>query len=86
MGNNTLKPADPARSQYTIDPALLKMRGVDLPHMTSISIRELIPSIPAPLFPSDRGITAVKEGAKRSLDKIDVEKLETAGFRTDRKH
>ena len=55
MGQKTLKPADPARSQYTIEPGLLKMRAADLPGMTSVSFRDLLPSIPDPIFPSDRG-------------------------------
>jgi len=75
MGKNTLKPEDPIRSQYTIDPNLLGMRGVDLPQMTSISIRDLIPSIPAPLFPSDEGIEAVKKSTRLSLSKVDLGKI-----------
>ena len=67
MGKNTLKPADPARSQYTIEPGLLKMRGADLPGMTSVSFRELIPSIPAPIFPSDQGIEAIRRATRESL-------------------
>lgn len=75
MGKNTLKPADPVRSQYTIDPNLLGMRGVDLPQMTSVSIRGLIPSIPPPLFPGDEGIEAVKKATRLSLSRVDLNKI-----------
>ena len=61
MGQKTLKPADPVRSQYTIEPGLLKMRAVDLPGMTSISFRDLLPSIPDPIFPSEQGIEAIRQ-------------------------
>jgi hypothetical protein len=75
MGNNTLKPADPVHSKYTIDPSLLQMRAKDHPQVTSVSIRDLIPSIPAPLFPSDEGIEAVKKATQLSLSKLNLEKI-----------
>jgi hypothetical protein len=75
MRQQTLKPADPARSQYTIEPDLLKMRAADLPGMTSISFRELIPGIPAPLFPGDQGIEGIRKAARESLDRIDLTKI-----------
>jgi hypothetical protein len=75
MGRNTLKPADPVISQYTIGPGLLRMRGADLPEITSVSIRDLIPSIPAPIFPSDQGLEAVRKAAKESLSHVDLRKI-----------
>jgi hypothetical protein len=75
MGKNTLKPADPVRSQYTIDPGLLRRRGVDLPEMTSISIKDLIPSIPAPIFPGEGGIEAVRKATRLSLSGVDLGKI-----------
>lgn len=75
MGQKTLKPADPARSQYTIEPGLLKMRGADLPGMTSVSFRDLLPSIPAPIFPSDQGIEAIRRATRESLSGVDLTKI-----------
>jgi hypothetical protein len=75
MGQKTLKPADPARSQYTIDPGLLKMRGADLPGMTSISFRDLLPSIPDPIFPSEQGIEAIREATRESLIRVDLSRI-----------
>jgi hypothetical protein len=75
MGQTILKPADPARSQYTIEPGLLKMRGVDLPGMTSISFRELLPGIPSPLFPGDQGIDGIKKAVRESLAPIGMGKI-----------
>jgi hypothetical protein len=75
MGQKTLKPVDPIRSQYTIEPALLKMRGVDLPGMTSVSFRELLPSIPHPLFPCNQGIEAIRKASRESLARIDMTKI-----------
>ena len=75
MGNNVLKPADPVRSQYTIEPGLLGTRGANLPEMTSISMRDLIPSIPDCLYPGPEGIEAVKKATRRSLSRVDLGKI-----------
>lgn len=75
MGTATLKPAEPVRSQYTIDPSLLQRRGVDLPQMTSVSIRELLPSIPPPLFPSERGMEAIRKATREALSRVDLSKI-----------
>jgi hypothetical protein len=53
MNTNTLKPAEAVQSQYTIKPDLLKMRAVEIPGMTSVSFREVLPSIPPPIFPGN---------------------------------
>jgi hypothetical protein len=75
MGQKTLKPADPGRSQYTIDASLLKKRAVDIPGMSSILFRDLLPSIPVPLFPSERGIEAIRQGTRESLERVDMTKI-----------
>lgn len=75
MKQKTLKPADPARSQYTIEPDLLKMRGVDLPGMTSISFQDLLPSIPPSIFPGDQGIEGIRRATRKSLSRVDLTKI-----------
>jgi hypothetical protein len=75
MGQKTLKPAAPNRSQYTIDPDLLKMRAVDIPGMTSVTIRDLLPSIPVPIFPSDKGIGTIRQATRESLNRVDMTKI-----------
>jgi hypothetical protein len=75
MGQKTLKPADPGRSQYTIDSSLLKKRAADIPGMSSISFRDLLPSIPVPLFPGERGIEAIRQATRESLERVDMTKI-----------
>jgi hypothetical protein len=75
MEPNTLKPAAPVTSQYTIKPDLLKMRAADLPGMTSISFREVLPSIPPPIFPGEQGIEAVRRAAREALSRVDLRKI-----------
>jgi hypothetical protein len=75
MRSRTLKPADPVRSQYTIDPSLLKMRCADLPGMSSVSFRDLLPSIPDPLYPCHEGVEAIRRAARESLDQVDMSRI-----------
>ena len=75
MGKKTLQPSAPNRSQYCIDPELLKMRAADLPGMTSLTIRELIPSIPEPIFPSKQGVEAIRQATRKSLGAVDMTKI-----------
>jgi hypothetical protein len=75
MEQKTLKPAEPSRSQYTIEAGLLKMRGADLPGMTSVSFRDLLPSIPEPIFPSNQGIEAIRRVTRESLAGVDMTKI-----------
>jgi hypothetical protein len=75
MNTNTLKPADAVNSQYTIKPDLLKMRGVEIPGMTSVSFREVLPSIPPPIFPGEQGVEAVGRATREALSKVDFSKI-----------
>lgn len=77
MNPKTLRPAEPVKSRYTIDPALLKMRASDLPFMSSILIRDLLPSIPSPIFPTHEGIEAVRRATRNALEKIDFSKIKS---------
>jgi hypothetical protein len=71
----TLKPADPVRSQYTIDPDSLAMRAADIPGMTSVSFSDLLPSIPAPIYPDSEGIEAIRRATRQSLEAVDMSRI-----------
>ncbi len=45
----TLPPARPRISAYNLAPELLRMRAVDLPELTSVSLTELFPDVPQPI-------------------------------------
>ncbi len=75
MNNRTLKPAEPIKSRYTIDPAQLKKRVADLPFMSSVLIKDLLPSIPSPIFPGVEGIEAIKRATRKALEKVDFSKI-----------
>jgi hypothetical protein len=75
MNTNTLKPADAVNSQYTIKPDLLRMRAIEIPGMASISFREVLPSIPPPIFPGEQGLEAVARATREALSRVDLSKI-----------
>ena len=76
MNANTLKPADAVNSQYTIKPDLLRMRAVEIPGMTSVSFREVLPSIPPPIFPGKEGVEAVTRATREAISRVDLSKIQ----------
>ncbi|OXT05855.1 hypothetical protein CE561_12335 [Thermoanaerobacterium thermosaccharolyticum] len=67
-----IKPISPKKSQYGIDPALLKTRVSDLPGMTSLPLKELFPDLPDVIYPGDNGIESIKKATEKALDKVDM--------------
>ncbi len=67
-----IKPIAPRKSQYGIEPDLVKMRGSELPDMTSVSLPELLPDLPQVIYPSDEGLTAVRRATTDSLARVDM--------------
>jgi len=70
-----ITPLPPRKSQYGIDPALVKTRVSELPGMTSLPLKELFPSLPDVIFPGGRGLEAVREATKDALQRVDMSKI-----------
>ena len=70
-----ITPIAPRQSQYGIDPSLVKTRVCELPGMTSVTLRELFPDLPAVIFPSDEGISAVRRHTEQALSNVDMSKI-----------
>lgn len=70
-----ITPIAPRPSQYGIDPSLVKTRVCELPGMTSVTLRELFPDLPAVIFPSDEGISAVRRHTEQALSNVDMSKI-----------
>lgn len=72
MSKNTLIPAEPISSPYSVAPEDIKMRAVDLPGMTSVKMSELFPEL-------DDAIPLTKESirkaAKEALSGVDLSKV-----------
>jgi hypothetical protein len=69
---NPISPIKPRASQYGIDPKLVKKRISECPGMTSVLLKDLFPDTPAVAFPGDKGIEAVREAARKALEKVDM--------------
>ncbi|MCC9293588.1 hypothetical protein LN736_01700 [Clostridium sp. WLY-B-L2] len=67
-----IAPISPKKSQYGIDPSLVKTRAADLPGMTSIYLKELFPDLPDVIFPGENGIERVRKAAEEALMKVDM--------------
>ncbi|MFC0903949.1 hypothetical protein ACFHWD_04485 [Clostridium sp. MT-14] len=67
-----IAPISPKKSQYGIDPSLVKTRAADLPGMTSIYLKELFPDLPDVIFPGENGIEKVRKAAEEALMKVDM--------------
>ena len=55
MRKEIIQPARLRKSQYGVDPALVKKRGAELPGMTSVRITDLFPELPQDHLPGKRG-------------------------------
>lgn len=70
-----IPPLAPRKSQYGIDPALVKKRVSELPGMTSVLLKELFPDLPEIIYPGDQGVAAVRKATGEALKKIDMSKI-----------
>jgi hypothetical protein len=60
---------------YGINPALLKMRGAELPGICSLPITDLFPDQPEVIYPGEKGIAAVREETQRMMERVDLSKI-----------
>jgi len=74
MSRATLKPMQPRATQYGVAPESLKMRAVDLAGMTSVSVKELFPGIPDPIYPGNE-LSVIRESTEAALSKVDFSKI-----------
>src|SRR5450756_2456068 len=70
-----ITPLPPRKSQYGIDPALVKTRVSELPGMTSVLLKDLFPSLPEVIFPGGRGLEAVREATRDALQRVDMSRI-----------
>lgn len=75
MMRSPFKPIPPRKSQYGVDPALVKTRVSELPGMTSVLLKELFPDLPEVIYPSAEGIGAIRKATETALQKVDMSKI-----------
>ena len=72
MSATALKPAAKVNLPYTIPPDKLKMRGAELPEITSVTMKELFPDMP-PSLPLDRA--SIRAATIEAMNKMDLSKI-----------
>ena len=59
-----IQPLAPRKSQYGIDPTLVRRRVSELPGITSLTLKELFPELPEVIVPGPGGVGAVRKAPK----------------------
>lgn len=70
-----ITPLPPRKSQYGIEPSLVKTRVSELPGMTSVLLKELFPDLPEVIYPGAEGVAAVRKATEEALKNIDMSKI-----------
>jgi hypothetical protein len=77
MRKEPIQPARLRKSQYGVDPALVKKRGAELPGMVSILMTDLFPNLPKTIYPGKEGIAAIRSGTEAALAKVDMSRIKS---------
>lgn len=67
-----ITPMKPRVSQYGVDPKYVTKRMAEYPEMTSVMLKDLFPDTPDVIYPSEKGISAVREAAEKALENVDM--------------
>ncbi len=67
-----IPPVPPRKSQYGVDPSLVKRRVSELPGITSVTLKELFPELPDVIVPGPGGVGAVRKAAEEALRSVDM--------------
>jgi hypothetical protein len=70
--NKPVKPLPPKPSRYGPDPEHIKTRACDLKNIVSVKVRDLFPDITESIYPSEKGVKAVREATVNALEKVDM--------------
>jgi hypothetical protein len=71
-----IQPSKARKSEYGVDPKYVEKRAAELPNMTSLLLKDLFPDTPETIYPSDKGIQAVREATEKALKDIDMSMIE----------
>lgn len=72
MQRNPMTPAPTRRSQYGVDPKFVTKRAAELPEMTSVMLTDLFPDTPPVIYPSAKGLLAIREATEKALENVDM--------------
>jgi len=75
MNSEILTPAPTRVSQYGVDPKFITKRASELEGITGVGLSQLIGDLPETIYPSEKGISAVREYTTKALEKVDFSKI-----------
>jgi hypothetical protein len=67
-----VRPLPPKPSRYGPEPDKIKIRAADLSDVVSVGVRDLFPDFAASIYPSNKGIKAVREATEKALKRVDM--------------
>lgn len=67
-----IAPIPPRKSQYGVDPSLVKRRVSELPGITSLTVKELFPELPDVLVPGPDAAGAIRRATEAALASVDM--------------
>jgi hypothetical protein len=70
-----VNPTPPRVSQYNIDPSRLRKRAVELPGITSVSLFELFPDLPRPLYRSAGDLQVIRRATAQAMAGMDTGRI-----------
>jgi len=65
-------PMKPRVSQYGVSPEFVTKRMAEFPEMTSVMLKDLFPDTPEVIYPSEKGLDAIREAAEKALENVDM--------------
>ena len=68
----SIQPSKARKSEYGVDPKYVEKRAAELPNMTSILLKDLFPDTPETIYPSNKGLEAVREATEKALEDVDM--------------
>lgn len=71
-----VKPLPPRPSRYGPEPENIKVRASDLKGMVSVGVRDLFSDFPPNIYPSAKGVKAVREATVDALSEVDMSMIE----------
>ena len=70
-----ISPMEARKSQYGIDPSLVKKRGAELPNIVSLTLKELFPDTPTIIYPTKQGKEAIRKSTIKALEKVKIDMI-----------
>jgi hypothetical protein len=65
-------PAPARQSQYGVAPQFVTKRAAEFPDMTSVMLSDLFRDTPPLIYPSDQGISVIRDATRKALERVDM--------------